>query len=732
MRRGAGRAFHLPLELGHPLVVVLRAALEHGGPGRDAQARHSAGCAMAGALLGQVIAAHEGEEPAAHAGALGPLLALHALARVSPDLCLPPDRPGSMLASLAPYLRGAGSAGAGDRLHADYLLALLALVHSLVEALGPATLLAQGAGLVETLASLVNKHPFVQDPDREGPQRPHLSRFLFILGQLCRHGGGAVLDEGRRGVTAGVTLSVPAATPTERESALQALGGLVLARPGIMLGPGAPPNVAMKQALADDAAAALKLRALSNLADLLHPEGATRTAGERPGAVAVGSVPTCNGTGDALSHVGSIVQDHWDLVLARALESGAEEAEAGLVGPWTAVQALGTLACDPGAENAARAVALLGSLVARHAAYVGAERLVQGIQAAPAFLATADAGHGVRLLERSGVFASLTELYELAIRPHPKLCTDFFKVAVRRFRTAASVPCVPPPDAAAPPASTGHTSELPFLALTLAHLRLRRGDEACALLAEVSGVLSARGEEAAWELREALARGSQDPGGPTPSTAPLLALALLLRLKNYLQGAYAISDDRIAAYASSGERRRQEERIQVSPSCAPDARALAPEHFGDMASGQAQDPAAALQAFEEALGEDGAPVIQASTPAEHGTGQKTAGGVNKRRRTGMGGVGKGKENHTPSPGDSTEDVDAEPMSTRGKSRGARGASITPQTTVLRTSSRIKRSLARVATAQASDPESEGEGGDATDGDDDWSPGADQTRKKLRL
>lgn len=134
-----------------------------------------------------------------------------------------------------------------------------------------------------------------------------------------------------------------------------------------------------------------------------------------------------------------------------------------------------------------------------------------------------------------------------------------------------------------------------------------------------------------------------------------------------------------------GERRRQEERIQVSPSCAPDARALAPEHFGDMASGQAQDPAAALQvrgcnggewaegaqpyhspggatskssmstaqAFEEALGEDGAPVIQASTPAEHGTGQKTAGGVNKRRRTGMGGVGKGKENHTPSPGDST-------------------------------------------------------------------------------
>ncbi|KAL6770969.1 SCC2 [Auxenochlorella protothecoides x Auxenochlorella symbiontica] len=795
MRRGAGRAFHLPLELGHPLVVVLRAALEHGGPGRDAQARHSAGCAMAGALLGQVIAAHEGEEPAAHTGALGPLLALHALARVSPDLCLPPDRPGSMLASLAPYLRGAGSAGAGDRLHADYLLALLALVHSLVEALGPATLLAQGAGLVETLASLVNKHPFVQvvgaacrtlcalsrsappaaaavaqlagvyatwlqDPDREGPQRPHLSRFLFILGQLCRHGGGAVLDEGRRAVTAGVTLSVPAvqgiilrhyhraeATPTEQESALQALGGLVLARPGIMLGTGAPPNVAMKQALADNAAAALKLRALSNLADLLHPEGATGTAGERPGAVAVGSVPTCNGTGDALSHVGSIVQDHWDLVLARALESGAEEAEAvraraldvmeavlreGLVGPWTAVQALGTLACDPGAENAARAVALLGSLVARHAAYVGAERLVQGIQAAPAFLATVDAGHGVRLLERSGVFASLAELYDLAIRPHPKLCTDFFKVAVRRFRTAASVPCVPPPAAAAPPASTGHTSELPFLALTLAHLRLRRGDEACALLAEVSGVLSARGEEAAWELREALARGSQAPGGPTPSTAPLLALALLLRLKNYLQGAYAISDDRIAAYASSGERRRQEERIQVSPSCAPDARALAPEHFGDMASGQAQDPAAALQAFEEALGEDGAPVIQASTPAEHGTGQKTAGGVGKRRRTGMGGVGKGKENHTPSPEDSTEDVDAEPMSTRGKSRGARGASITPQTTVLRTSSRIKRSLARVAAAQASDPESEGEDGDATDGDDDWSPGADQTRKKLRL
>lgn len=163
-------------------------------------------------------------------------------------------------------------------------------------------------------------------------------------------------------------------------------------------------------------------------------------------------------------------------------------------------------------------------------------------------------------------------------------------MAVRRFRTAASVPCVPPPDAAAPPASTGHTSELPFLALTLAHLRLRRGDEACALLAEVSGVLSARGEEAAWELQEALARGSQDPGGPTPSTAPLLALALLLRLKNYLQGAYAISDDRIAAYASSGDGRALSDAVA---SCMPGNGEGGPSGTWDALPGQGCHPAAA-------------------------------------------------------------------------------------------------------------------------------------------
>jgi cohesin loading factor subunit SCC2 len=159
-----------------------------------------------------------------------------------------------------------------------------------------------------------------------------------------------------------------------------------------------------------------------------------------------------------------------------------------------------------------------------------------------------------------------------------------------------------------------------YLSSILSALPLSRGDEVCALVQEINGLLSTCCEDVKRELRQALEScskemnsvngnsngdgdgdsnddGKSGGGGAHPAISgisePLtngngaaaatttkikqrvmntiagcqcrasLALSYLLILKEYMKARYAVNAERVAAYASAGDRRRQEERIPV-------------------------------------------------------------------------------------------------------------------------------------------------------------------------
>lgn len=211
--------------------------------------------------------------------------------------------------------------------------------------------------------------------------------------------------------------------------------------------------------------------------------------------------------------------------------------------------------------------------------YFDADRLAGGVAAAQAFhasLAAASAATPQRGTTMPPVaLRGLCAVYAAAVQPQRSLKLDFLRALLRRFRGAASI------DAAC--AADADLALLAFLASVAAYLPYRRGDEPCTLVQEVNALVSTRGESVLLDLRcsleaaEAAAGvGSGDGGGegPAPAAAAAevvppalaaqvkasLALSMLLVLKDYLKAAYGLTSERIAAFGSTGEKRKTEER----------------------------------------------------------------------------------------------------------------------------------------------------------------------------
>jgi cohesin loading factor subunit SCC2 len=343
----------------------------------------------------------------------------------------------------------------------------------------------------------------------------------------------------------------------------------------------------------------------------------------------------------------------------------------GLVGPWTAISTLVVLCTDPAAEDVrGRAIKCLCTLVEKHARYFDAEKLADGVVTSKYFhsalasaqqqqqqqqqelkqqgellsasvSATAAAG-GMQFVASKpprAAMIGLRAVYTHLIQPNRQLRGQFIRSLLRRFKNACDLP-VRTGKVAAPAIglinnknSEGEEKKdqqqkqqvvdvelLCYLSSILSALPLSRGDEVCALVQEINGLLSTCCEDVKHELRQALEScrkeknsvngisngdgdgnsdddGKSGGGGAHPAISgisePLtdgigavaatatktklrvmnniagcqcrasLALSYLLLLKEYMKARYAVNAERVAGYASAGDRRRQEERIPV-------------------------------------------------------------------------------------------------------------------------------------------------------------------------
>ena len=137
------------------------------------------------------------------------------------------------------------------------------------------------------------------------------------------------------------------------ETALQAVGLLTIARPAIMVDRKSQAKAIMKRALQQSAHESFKLKALSNLTELLRADEQSLLSRQQEAADAGGgeggggggakkrggksgkrgsasdldsadrgsAVQTQNGEGDTLSQSSSILQDNWEAVLALATDT---------------------------------------------------------------------------------------------------------------------------------------------------------------------------------------------------------------------------------------------------------------------------------------------------------------------------------------------------------------------------------------------------------------------------
>lgn len=243
------------------------------------------------------------------------------------------------------------------------------------------------------------------------------------------------------------------------------------------------------------------------------------------------------------------------------------------MGPWTAIAPLIALSTDPLDEIRTRALRLLKQLGEKHPRYFDADRLASGVAAAQAFHATLAAANTTPLRKNAAPPTAqhgLAAVYAQAVQPQRSLRLDFLKALLRRFRVGS---CLNTSGAA--------EADLPLLAFAAsvtAGLPYRRGDEPCTLVQEINAIISMRGDNVVLELRRSLegeaaagaaaAAAGAEASRPAGSPAALLiaqckaslALSMLLVLKDYLKQAYGLTSERVAAFGTSAEKRRVEER----------------------------------------------------------------------------------------------------------------------------------------------------------------------------
>jgi cohesin loading factor subunit SCC2 len=325
-----GASIHLPMDTQTPLVGVLRAALGWEARG-DLHLEWKAGRQIAEALLESILSQQHlrrgengGDEDDEDEDAIRPaLLALHALAITDADFCLPEKNPQKFLRALAPYLKAAPDSQYTTEVErrnaAERLLCVLSVVESVLSQLDHLNdNLGALADVPGDLVSLINQHRYtqvvaaackciaalahrstaaaarlvqvahvyykwLQSPGEHS--QANLPRFLFILGQLCRH-GSQIID--RAAMQTPGTVSVPACLVTfgqywryngpaalkeqVKRCALEATGQLAIARPLTMVQSNSDARRMLDAALKRDASSGFKMAALSSLTELLQAD----------------------------------------------------------------------------------------------------------------------------------------------------------------------------------------------------------------------------------------------------------------------------------------------------------------------------------------------------------------------------------------------------------------------------------------------------------------------------
>lgn len=325
-----GASIHLPMDSQTPLVGVLRAALGWEARG-DLHLEWKAGRQIAEALLESILSeqhlrrgADDGNEDGEDEDSIRPaLLALHALAITDADFCLPEKNPQKFLRALAPYLKAAPDSQytteVDRRNAAERLLCVLSVVESVLSQLDHLNdNLGALADVPGDLVFLINQHRYtqvvaaackclaalaqrstaaaarlvqvahvyykwLQSPGEHS--QANLPRFLFIIGQLCRH-GSQVID--RAAVQTPGTVSVPACLVTfgqywryngpaalkeqVQRCALEATGQLAIARPLTMVQTNSDARRMLDAALKREASSGFKMAALSSLTELLQAD----------------------------------------------------------------------------------------------------------------------------------------------------------------------------------------------------------------------------------------------------------------------------------------------------------------------------------------------------------------------------------------------------------------------------------------------------------------------------
>ncbi|CAD7704601.1 unnamed protein product [Ostreobium quekettii] len=413
-----------------------------------------------------------------------------------------------------------------------------------------------------------------------------------------------------------------------KESALRAMGMMFICRADLMISNKDVDSLTrlVLSAGADE----LKTQALANLSDLLRAdeerlmEAQKQSKDEQDDAAAMGQIsaraqalPAQNGQGEGAGVTSGILQRLWKPVLELATSVPAQRfshrngnddpgsassctvrrsaldlmeaaLRAGLVAPWTAVAHLIALATDPNLELASRAVRLLKQEADKFAQLFASET-ARGIVEAYKFSRKLQERYPC--MNASGtsgnrrVVQGLAALYSEVIRPGRDLRRKFLEGLLKPFDEGSDL-------------DSGKVGGcdlrlLSFCANVASQLTFIRGDELCSLVHGANGIISRRGDVVLSTLRASLfgdvtesakhrglslSQGSTRslglPDNPFGSRSALVqaackasvALSILLLLKQFIKSAYSVSDERIAQFTPIGERRRQEERTNVTRS----------------------------------------------------------------------------------------------------------------------------------------------------------------------
>ncbi|GAQ92315.1 Sister chromatid cohesion protein SCC2/Nipped-B [Klebsormidium nitens] len=466
------------------------------------------------------------------------------------------------------------------------------------------------SGLQHLLSSLFEFLTKQKNAGSEAANGATVARCLYSLGVLCRYGAYAVADAGP-GIAWGGVLELyrhflASSTFDVKQRALQGLGAVFSARPRLMMAGGM--DKLLQATLSRGADQRLKVQTLRNFHDFLVciEDGMKSSADATPAATAqrataagaaAEAVPTTAGAADKVDAgiAGGIIQTHWSRVLERCGDPAPEVRHAalkvvelalrqGLVHPMTAVPPLVALGMDTHAATAKLAHQLLAAMYQKHPDFVES-RLGDGLQAAfrmHAGLARDGRGGPVPGAGLGGVYA--------LCRATKGARNKVLHSIVHKFDTAAD--------------------DLPFLhfcAAALAGLPFATLDEPLYLIYSINRTLQLRAGAALAQLKAAVlgagpvaaaVRASVaaaereaeeaalsvysdvDPAPPGPAQHPAaddlaglprddvdavkaesggaMALSLLLLLKRYLKMAYALPDDRCAAFSPTDPARTAE------------------------------------------------------------------------------------------------------------------------------------------------------------------------------